>query len=282
MEKILYSEIKLIKLDDLAIHKDNFFRDVDRESQKEFDADVAAQGVQDPIVLTKEKNANGQYEILNGARRFRASKKAGFKTIPAKHVLSELTDIVRARVMVAQNGFAKDYTPENRKRVILIWFGKDEVLQDDRGGSYGNKFSSRKEFKTPIRRKIMDMFGWPLGTVNRDLKELRDELKKDMKKPPKELPELKDGEIRYFNNRILDWWEAEKQKMKVKADLRKEIDSYKERLNKISKKQSEHKKDFGKVGGFDHYLKYAIQKDPDIKKLKDLKKFVEEREAKTN
>lgn len=279
MEKILYSEIKQFKIDDLEVHKDNFLREVDRESQKEFDADVAAQGVQDPIVLSKEKNSRGCYEILNGARRYRAAKKAGYKTIPGKQVLSELTEMVRARVMVAQNGFAKDYTPENRKRVILIWFGKDEVLQDDRGGSYGNKFSSRKEFKTPIRKKIMDMFGWPLGTVNRDLKELRDELKKDSKKPPKELPELKDGEIRYFNNRILDWWEAEKQKFKVKADLRKEIDTYKERLNKISKKQSEHKKDFGKVGGFDHYLQYALQKDPDIKKLKDLKKFIEEKVA---
>lgn len=280
MEKILYSEIKQIKIDDLAIHKDNFFRDVDRESQKEFDSDIASQGVQDPIVLTKDKNSNGLYEILNGARRYRAAKKAGFKTIPAKHVLSELTNHVRARVMVAQNGFAKDYTPENRKRVILIWFGKDEVLQDDRGGSYGNKFASRKEFKTPIRRKIMDMFGWPLGTVNRDLKELRDELKAQDRKPPKELPELLDGEIRYFNNRILDWWEAEKQKSNVKASLRKEIDTYKERLNKISKKQSEYKKDFGKVGGFDHYLKIAIQKDPEIKKLKDLKKFIEEKESK--
>lgn len=55
MEKILYSEIKQVKLEDLVIHKDNFFLDLDRESQKEFDADVATQGVQDPIILTKEK-----------------------------------------------------------------------------------------------------------------------------------------------------------------------------------------------------------------------------------
>lgn len=275
MIKVEYSEPKSIKIDDLAVHRDNFLRDVDRESQKVFEEAIAIQGVKVPISITREKNSQGKYEILNGARRFRAAKKAGHKTIQCELVLSELTDPVRAQVMVAENGFAKDYTPENRKKVILIWFSKDEILSDDRGGAYGNQYSGRKEFKTPIRKKIMDLFGWPLGTVNRDLAELRSELKEESKKPLTELPDLQEGEITYFNNRVLDWYEGEKQKDKIKADARKAMDEYNARIGKINKKQGEFKRDFKKVGGFENYLVLAVKKDPAIKGNKELKKYIE-------
>lgn len=275
MNKVEYSTVKSFKIDDLVVHKDNFHREVDRESQKVFEDAIAQQGVEVPIILTKDKNAQGKYEILNGARRYRAAKKAGHSSILGKTVLTELDERTRAFVMIKENGFAKDYSPENRKRVIRIWFSENEILSDDRGGAYGNQYSSRKEFKIPIRKKIIDLFGWPLGTVNRDLAELRSEIKEASKKPIKELPELKDGEIIYFNNRVNDWYEGEKQKEKIKADARKAMDEYQARISKINKKQGEFKKDFGKVGGFNNYLAIAVKKDPAIKGNKELKKYIE-------
>jgi len=227
--------------------------------------------------LSKEKNSQGKYEILNGSRRFRAAKKAGHKTIIAKHVLSEMDEKTRAHVMIKENGFAKDYSPENRKRVIQIWFTKDEILSVDRGGAYGNQYSSRREFKVSARKKIMDLFGWPLATVNRDLKELRDELKAQDKKPITELPELMDGEVIYFNNRVLEWYESEKQIEKIKADARKAMDDYNARITKVKSKLGTFKRDFTKVGGFENYLALAIKKDPAIKGNKELRKYVEEK-----
>lgn len=260
------------------VHRDNFLRDVDRESQKVFEEAIADQGVEVPIILTKGKNKNGKYEILNGARRYRAAKKAGIKKIPAKHLLSDLEDEkVRAWVMVKENGFAKDYTPENRKRVIQIWFSKEEILRGDRGGNYGNQYTDQKVVKTPIRKKIMDLFGWPLGTVNRDLAELREELKGEGKKPITELPELLEGEIIYFNNRVLEWYESEKQVEQIKSEARKAMDSYNARIQKVKSKVSAFKKDFKKVGGFENYLSIAVKKDPAIKGNKDIKKFIEDR-----
>jgi len=49
--KIEYSPVKNIRIDDLVLHKDNFVREVDRESQKVFEEAIAEQGVEVPILI---------------------------------------------------------------------------------------------------------------------------------------------------------------------------------------------------------------------------------------
>ncbi|MBM9499687.1 ParB N-terminal domain-containing protein [Leptospira sp. 201903071] len=276
MPKIRYSAVEEIPLDKLVIHKDNFMRDVPDDEQKAFEKQIAEQGVETPIYITKEPDKNGNYEILNGARRFRASKKAKFSTIPCKRVLTDLTDWVRARVMVAGNDWAKNYSPENRKQVIQIWFKEIEIIQDERGGAFGNQYSSVREFKTPLRLRIHELFGWPLRTVDRDLSEIRKEIFSKKKKPIKELPDLLDGEILYFNNRVSDWWSSELQKKQLLQDLKNEQDAIKKKITKISETQKKYTRDFKKVGGLQTYVRLAIKKDPALKKIKGLKEFIEE------
>jgi len=56
-------------------------RNFDEESLQELSDSIRAHGVISPITL--RKNADGTYLIIAGERRYRASKMAGMKTIPA-------------------------------------------------------------------------------------------------------------------------------------------------------------------------------------------------------
>lgn len=112
-----------------------FKRDPEVEEQKAFESEIAAQGVRDPIIITKE------YEILNGLRRTRAAWKAGHKTIPARVAHPE-NDFQVTNLIVAYNANRKQpYTWEEQTALILQHFPKDYLLSDGRASDkYGTKY----------------------------------------------------------------------------------------------------------------------------------------------
>ncbi|MBQ6309924.1 MAG: ParB/RepB/Spo0J family partition protein [Bacteroidales bacterium] len=73
--------IRELDLDQIAPNPFQPRSDFDREKLQELTDSIARMGVIQPI--TVKKVSIGRYQIISGERRFRASKAAGLKTIPA-------------------------------------------------------------------------------------------------------------------------------------------------------------------------------------------------------
>ncbi len=71
----------------------------DHEALEQLSESIKAQGVIQPIVL--RKNTDNDYEIIAGERRFRASKLAGLKEIPA--IVRDLSDDAALAVALIEN-----------------------------------------------------------------------------------------------------------------------------------------------------------------------------------
>lgn len=77
-EKI--SSLKELSLDEIVPDKEQPRKDFDAESLEALADSIKENGVLQPIVVTREED---KYKIVAGERRYRASKLAGLKTIPA-------------------------------------------------------------------------------------------------------------------------------------------------------------------------------------------------------
>lgn len=75
------SDLRTIKLDLITPDPDQPRRHFDESGLAELTASIQAHGVLQPIVVVSQKD--GQYQIVAGERRYRASKAAGMTTIPA-------------------------------------------------------------------------------------------------------------------------------------------------------------------------------------------------------
>ena len=73
--------IKELKLSDIEPNKDQPRKDFDEEKLAELSSSISQHGVLSPILVCEGEN--GYYKIIAGERRWRASKLAGLKTIPA-------------------------------------------------------------------------------------------------------------------------------------------------------------------------------------------------------
>ena len=72
--------IKEIKLNEIEPNRNQARKVFEEEALDELAESIKEYGVIQPIIVTKK---DGYYEIVAGERRWRASKKAGIKTIPA-------------------------------------------------------------------------------------------------------------------------------------------------------------------------------------------------------
>ncbi len=73
--------IKELKLSDIEPNKEQPRKDFDEEKLSELSSSISQHGVLSPILVCEGEN--GYYKIIAGERRWRASKLAGLKTIPA-------------------------------------------------------------------------------------------------------------------------------------------------------------------------------------------------------
>ena len=74
-------DLKKLPIDVIQRGKYQPRREMEPEALKELSASIKAQGVMQPIVV--REISSGQYEIIAGERRWRASQLAGLDTIPA-------------------------------------------------------------------------------------------------------------------------------------------------------------------------------------------------------
>ena len=97
------SLLKELKISDVMPDPEQPRREFDEEAIRALAGSVKEHGVLQPIVVTKE---DGKYKIVAGERRWRASKLAGLKTIPA--IIRSLDSQNRLEISVIENAQRAD------------------------------------------------------------------------------------------------------------------------------------------------------------------------------
>jgi ParB family transcriptional regulator, chromosome partitioning protein len=100
-------ELRELPLDSLAPGRHQPRRNFEPHALESLADSIRAQGVVQPIVVRAA--GNGQYEIIAGERRWRASRMAGLKTIPA--VVRQLADRSAMAVALVENIQRADLNP---------------------------------------------------------------------------------------------------------------------------------------------------------------------------
>jgi ParB family chromosome partitioning protein len=95
-----------IPIDEIKPNKFQPRREFDEEALFELSQSIAQYGIIQPIVVRKLLNG---YELVAGERRWRASKKAGLKTIPA--VIKDYTDGEMTEIALIENLQRQDLNP---------------------------------------------------------------------------------------------------------------------------------------------------------------------------
>ena len=105
------------------------------QPRKKFDADalmelrdsIIEQGLIQPILV--EEIADGHYIIIAGERRYRASKMAGLKTIPA--IVRTFTDLQRMEVSLIENIQREDLNPVEEAKAYSYLLTQSGISQDE-------------------------------------------------------------------------------------------------------------------------------------------------------
>ena len=97
------SELKSIKITEIIRDEDQPRREFSKEAIEALAASIKEHGVLQPIVVTKE---DGKYKIVAGERRWRASKIAGLKEIPA--IVRTLDSQNRIEIAIIENAQRED------------------------------------------------------------------------------------------------------------------------------------------------------------------------------
>ncbi len=97
------SILKELAIEDVVRDEDQPRREFDQEAINALAASIKEHGVLQPIVVTKE---DGKYKIVAGERRWRASKLAGLKKIPA--IIRTVDSQNRLELSVIENAQRED------------------------------------------------------------------------------------------------------------------------------------------------------------------------------
>ena len=119
-------EIVEIPLEDLRVNPYQPRKTFDEESLKELADSIKEHGVIQPIIV--KKSIKG-YEIVAGERRYRASKLADKKTIPA--IIREFTDDQMMEIAVLENLQRENLNAVEEAEAYLSLMNKLNLTQDE-------------------------------------------------------------------------------------------------------------------------------------------------------
>lgn len=102
-------------------------RTFDKPALNELAASIKKSGVFQPIILRKPDPQINRYEIVAGERRFRASKIAGQKTIPA--IIRTMSDEQMMEIAVLENLQREDLTPLEEAQAYQTLMDKLSLTQ---------------------------------------------------------------------------------------------------------------------------------------------------------
>jgi len=103
VEDKVASELKQLNLSDIIPDEEQPRREFSKEAIEALAASIKEHGVLQPIVVTRE---DGKYKIVAGERRWRASKLAGLKKIPA--IIRTLDSQNRLELSIIENAQRED------------------------------------------------------------------------------------------------------------------------------------------------------------------------------
>lgn len=102
-------------------------RTFDQAALKELAASIKKSGVFQPVILRQSDSKIERYELIAGERRFRASKLAGQKTIPA--IVRNMSDEQMMEVAVLENLQREDLTPLEEAQAYQMLMDKLSLTQ---------------------------------------------------------------------------------------------------------------------------------------------------------
>ncbi len=131
MEKI---KVKEIAVKEIRLSGINPRKHFDEQKMVELMDSIKEKGIIEPLIVREVK---GEYELVCGERRFRASLRAGIKTAPA--VIRELTDVEAMEFRVIENLQREDLDPIEEARGYQVMLEKCGYTQTDLAGKVGKK-----------------------------------------------------------------------------------------------------------------------------------------------
>ena len=113
-------------------------KDFDEASLKELASSIKNQGVLQPILV--EEIAPGEYSIVAGERRFRASKLAGLETIPV--LVKDFTDLQRLEVSLIENIQRENLNPIEEAKAYAYLIQEAGITQEELASRVGKNRST--------------------------------------------------------------------------------------------------------------------------------------------
>ena len=100
------SVVKEIAVEDIRVSKSNPRKHFDPDKIRDLQKSIIEKGIIEPVIV---RTFNGKYEMVCGARRLQAARKAGLKTVPS--IVRKLTDKEALEFQVIENLHREDIHP---------------------------------------------------------------------------------------------------------------------------------------------------------------------------
>lgn len=121
------AKVQEIEIDKIKPNPNQPRKKFDPNSLIELRDSIIEQGLIQPILV--EEIADESYIIIAGERRYRASKMAGLKTIPA--IVRSFTDLQRMEVSLIENIQREDLNPVEEARAYSYLLTQSGISQDE-------------------------------------------------------------------------------------------------------------------------------------------------------
>ena len=118
--------LKNLKITEVEPNRDQARKRFDQEALEELAQSIREYGLIQPIVVTKN---DGYYSIVAGERRWRASKLAGLKEIPA--IIREDDDKINSEISLIENMQREDLNPYEKALGIRTLIDNYGLSQED-------------------------------------------------------------------------------------------------------------------------------------------------------
>ena len=129
--------LKTLKITEIEPNKAQARKRFDQEALEELAQSIKEYGLIQPIVVTKK---DGYYSIIAGERRWRASKLAGLKEIPA--IIREDDERVNSEISLIENMQREDLNPVEKATGIKTLMETYELTQEEVSKKLGKSRST--------------------------------------------------------------------------------------------------------------------------------------------
>ncbi len=118
--------MKNLKITEVEPNREQARKRFDQEALEELASSIKEYGLIQPIVVTKK---DGYYSIIAGERRWRASKIAGLKEIPA--IIREDNDKINSEISLIENMQREDLNPVEKAMGIKVLMENYGMSQEE-------------------------------------------------------------------------------------------------------------------------------------------------------